>query len=95
MSETLAKPRRIAERVPSRYNLRLDSVSRPCDGHECPSYIRSFRHRHSPDPHCESEKTMKTIEAAGFDNLHFAYYGNMDVGNDGVWDICGASNIRY
>ena len=38
---------------------------------------------------------MKTIEAAGFDNLHFAYYGNMDVGNDGVWDICGASNIRY
>lgn len=30
---------------------------------------------------------MKIIEAAGFDNLHFAYYSNLDVGNDGVWDV--------
>ncbi len=23
-----------------------------------------------------------------FDNLHFAYYQNMDIGDDGVWDGC-------
>jgi hypothetical protein len=33
------------------------------------------------------EESMKIIEASGFDNLHFAYYSNMDIGNDGVWDV--------
>ena len=41
---------------------------------------------------------MKIIEAAGFDNLHFAYYSNLDVGNDGVWDVWqieGPSTVWY
>lgn len=33
------------------------------------------------------DESMGIIEAAGFDKLHFAYYSNMDVGNDGVWDV--------
>ena len=42
MSEIFAKHRRIAEPMSSHNNPRSDSVSWPCDGHECPSYIRSF-----------------------------------------------------
>ena len=41
---------------------------------------------------------MKIIDAAGFDKLHFAYYSNMDVGNDGVWDVWqieGPSTVWY
>ena len=30
---------------------------------------------------------MKLVEAHGFDNLHFSYYKNLDIGSDGVWDV--------
>lgn len=33
------------------------------------------------------DESMKVIEEAGFDQLHFAYYSNMDIGQDGVWDV--------
>ena len=39
MSEILASDRRIVVRLSRHQNLRFDSVSWPCDGHECPSYI--------------------------------------------------------
>ena len=40
-------------------------------------------------PFREKDRTesIKLIEANGFDNLHFSYYKNMDIGNDGVWDV--------
>jgi hypothetical protein len=37
-------------------------------------------------------------ESMKIDNLHFAYYSNMDVGNDGVWDVWqieGPSTVWY
>ncbi len=46
----------------------------------------------------EREESMKYIEAAGFDNLHMAFYKGQDVGNDGVWDnwqIEGPNMIWY
>ncbi len=33
------------------------------------------------------KESMKLVEAAGFDNLHMAFYKNLDVGGDGVWDV--------
>lgn len=41
----------------------------------------------APFRKADVEESMKLIEAAGFDQLHFSYYSNMDVGNDGVWDV--------
>ena len=40
-------------------------------------------------PFREQDRTesMKFVEQNGFDKLHFAYYKNMDIGNDGVWDV--------
>jgi hypothetical protein len=35
----------------------------------------------------DADEAMKLIEAGGFDNLHMAFYKNMDVGNDQVWDV--------
>ena len=36
----------------------------------------------------DAEESMKYIEAnAGFNKLHLAYFKNMDIGNDGVWDV--------
>lgn len=32
-------------------------------------------------------ESMKLVEANGFENLHISYYKNMDIGNDGVWDV--------
>jgi hypothetical protein len=32
------------------------------------------------------KESMKYIDAQ-FDDLHFSYYKNMDIGNDGVWDV--------
>ena len=32
-------------------------------------------------------ESMKLIEKNGFDKLHFSYYKNLDIGNDGVWDV--------
>lgn len=33
------------------------------------------------------KEALKLIDAAGFDHLHMAFYKNMDIGNDGVWDV--------
>ncbi len=33
------------------------------------------------------EESMKLIEAAGFDNLHMAFYKKGDIGKDKVWDV--------
>ena len=52
----------------------------------------------APFRKADVDESMKIIEAAGFDNLHFAYYSNMDVGNDGVWDVWqieGPSTVWY
>jgi hypothetical protein len=35
----------------------------------------------------DADEAMKLVETAGFDKLHMAFYKNMDVGNDGVWDV--------
>ncbi len=37
----------------------------------------------------DSDKAMAMIEAGGFDALHMAFYNaaDMDIGNDGVWDV--------
>ncbi len=40
MSEILANHLGIVERSSSRNNFRFDCVLWPCDGHECPSYMR-------------------------------------------------------
>jgi hypothetical protein len=45
MSEILTKYGRIIERLSMHNNLRFDRVSWPGDGHECPSYMQSFRRR--------------------------------------------------
>ena len=45
MSEIFTKHGRLIERGSRSNNHRFDLVLWPCDGHECPSYIRSFRHR--------------------------------------------------
>jgi hypothetical protein len=33
------------------------------------------------------DEALKAIDTAGFDRLHMAFYKNMDIGNDGVWDV--------
>jgi len=46
----------------------------------------------------DADEAMKLIEAAGFDNLHMAFYKNMDIGQDGVWDVWqieGPSMVWY
>jgi len=46
----------------------------------------------------DSTEAMKLIDKNGFDNLHMAFYKNMDVGDDGVWDVWqieGPSMISY
>ena len=45
MSEMLTKRRCIIEGMSRHNRIRFDCVSWPCDGHECPSYIRSLRRR--------------------------------------------------
>jgi hypothetical protein len=35
----------------------------------------------------DADEPMKLIEAKGFDNLHLSFYKNLDIGNDGVWDV--------
>lgn len=52
----------------------------------------------APFRKADVDESMKLIEEAGLDNLHFAYYSNMDVGNDGVWDVWqieGPSTVWY
>jgi len=40
-----------------------------------------------PFRQADREESMKIVEKAGFDKLHFSYYKNMDIGDDGVWDV--------
>jgi hypothetical protein len=36
----------------------------------------------------DSDEALKLIEAdGGFDLLHMSFFSNMDIGNDGVWDV--------
>jgi hypothetical protein len=41
----------------------------------------------APFRKADAGEAMKLIEAAGFDHLHMAFYKNMDIGQDGVWDV--------
>lgn len=35
----------------------------------------------------DTAEALKLIDAAGFDNVHLAFYKQEDIGDDGVWDI--------
>ncbi|MEO8353031.1 MAG: twin-arginine translocation signal domain-containing protein [Chthoniobacteraceae bacterium] len=35
----------------------------------------------------DADEALKYIEAAGFENLHMAFYKDQDIGKDGVWDV--------
>ena len=41
----------------------------------------------APFREVDRAECMKMVEANGFENLHFSYYQNLDVGDDGVWDV--------
>jgi hypothetical protein len=41
----------------------------------------------APFRKADSDEAMKLIQDGGFDNLHITFYKNMDIGNDGVWDL--------
>ena len=41
----------------------------------------------APFRQADREESMKLIEKNGFDKLHFSYFKNLDIGNDGVWDV--------
>lgn len=42
----------------------------------------------APFRKADADEAMKLVEAdGGFDQLHLAYYKNMDIGKDGVWDV--------
>lgn len=41
----------------------------------------------APFRKADADEAMKLVEAGGFDKLHMAFYKNMDIGNDGVWDV--------
>lgn len=41
----------------------------------------------APFRETDARECMKLVEAGGFDNLHMAFYENMDIGGDGVWDV--------
>jgi hypothetical protein len=35
----------------------------------------------------DADEAMKLVEAGGFNNLHMAFFKNLDVGKDGIWDV--------
>lgn len=41
----------------------------------------------APFRKADADETMKLVEKNGFDHLHMAFYKNLDVGNDEVWDV--------
>ncbi len=41
----------------------------------------------APFRKADADETMKLVKAGGFNNLHMAFYKNLDVGDDGVWDV--------
>lgn len=104
------KQRKIALRTDARDENQKDTVALPHDRdlHGLPvsemtadqkNLARSvMRDVLAPFRRKDVDESMQIIEASGFDNLHFAYYSNMDVGNDGVWDVWqieGPSTVWY
>ena len=71
MSEILTEHGRIIERLSRYNNFRFDRVSWPCDGHECPSYIRSFRRRTQNLTH------LQHVLTCGHCNLHIRACGRV------------------
>jgi hypothetical protein len=52
----------------------------------------------APFRKADADEAMKLVQAAGFDNLHMAFYKNQDIGQDGVWDVWqieGPSMVWY
>ncbi len=46
----------------------------------------------------DADEALKLVDAAGFDNLHMAFFEKQDVGKDGVWDVWqieGPSMVCY
>ena len=41
----------------------------------------------APFREADREESMKIVNDAGFDNLHFSFYKQGDIGEDGVWDV--------
>ncbi len=41
----------------------------------------------APFREADRAESLKLVEKNGFDNLCFSYYQNMDIGDDGVWDV--------
>lgn len=41
----------------------------------------------APFREADTKECLKLIEQNGFDNLHMAFYKNLDIGDDGVWDV--------
>ena len=41
----------------------------------------------APFRQADVDECLKLVEANGFENLHFSYFKNLDIGNDGVWDV--------
>ena len=35
----------------------------------------------------DADEAMKYVDAAGFENIHMAFYKAGDIGKDGVWDV--------
>jgi hypothetical protein len=46
----------------------------------------------------DAEEALKLVDSAGFEKLHLSFNKNMDIGNDGVWDVWqleGPSMVWY
>jgi len=41
----------------------------------------------APFRKADADEALKLVEANDFNNLHMAFYKNLDVGDDGVWDV--------
>jgi len=41
----------------------------------------------APFREADARESLQLIDANGFDNLRMAFYKNMDIGDDGVWDV--------
>ena len=41
----------------------------------------------APFRQADVDECLKLVDANGFENLHLSYYKNLDIGDDGVWDV--------
>jgi Protein of unknown function (DUF3500) len=41
----------------------------------------------APFRKADADECLKLVDKNGFENLHLSYYKNLDVGEDGVWDV--------